>query len=783
MAYPPSVMTPPVEAPQAPAKKTRTRREVDAFLKEARDRFQQAQEADHKQRERELADLRFYAGDQWPDAVKRAREGQAASGGLPAVPPRPCLVINKELEPVRQVLNQERQSDFGLELVPADDFGGLTGPIDATEVELREGLTRRIQRESEAADARSWAFMRAVIAGRGYYGVMTRYVPGKTWDQEIFIQRFYDQGSVSLDPHHEQPDGSDAEWAFVGNDIPWEQYKAEFKSVAGADNEVCSADDGDFRTLSEQCPGWFTSSGTTRTCRVVDYYYMVRTVRTLALLPDGSVVWEDELPEDVTADDTREVIEKTIQWAKIDGTQILDETDWPGPDIPIIKVLGEELQPYDAERRVQGVVRPSRDSQEAYNAMVSKQVEMVALAPIPPIMLAEGQDAEHEAEWDASTTRTLGRLHYRQKDLEGQPAPPPFATPRDVPIQAVAISVQMFDEAIQTTSGVHDPSVGKADPSLKSGRALNAVIDQNTRGTSHYLDNLKRSMRYEGQIINGLLYAIYGRPGRLARLITGQGEPKAVLLHQPFAMQGEGQAARPVPTDPADPKAQRYTLTKDAQFNVVVKVTKAYTTRREEEASVVAELLSAAPALMTWFGDLFFKNQDGPGHDEMAERAKVMLDPKILAMLQAKVQGVPEMPPQVQAQLAQIPQMQQALQQMKQALDTDQAKQQAAVQMKTLDLAFQREKLQADNETKIAVAELGAKVDRLALFLEERGRLGTQAHEAGLEQMGHAHAMVQGQQELAAVSQQQIADQAQQMADQQHQQAMAAQATAPEGNA
>ena len=55
---------------------------------------------------------------------------------------------------------------MGIELIPADDFGEMAGPIDHTEIELREGLVRRIQRDSEAADARTWAFSRSAIAGR-----------------------------------------------------------------------------------------------------------------------------------------------------------------------------------------------------------------------------------------------------------------------------------------------------------------------------------------------------------------------------------------------------------------------------------------------------------------------------------------------------------------------------------------------------------------------------------------------------------------------------------------
>src|SRR5262252_2800597 len=82
-------------------------------------------DATKDQIERELSDIRFYNGEQWPNDVCTARKGQNASNGMPPVPARPCITVNKTREPVRQVLNQERQSDVGIELVPADDFGDL----------------------------------------------------------------------------------------------------------------------------------------------------------------------------------------------------------------------------------------------------------------------------------------------------------------------------------------------------------------------------------------------------------------------------------------------------------------------------------------------------------------------------------------------------------------------------------------------------------------------------------------------------------------------------------
>ena len=72
---------------------------------------------------------------------------------MPPVPARPVITVNKMREPIHQVQNEERLSDLAPQLVPADDFEALVGALDDTEIELREGLIRRIQRHAFDLDA------------------------------------------------------------------------------------------------------------------------------------------------------------------------------------------------------------------------------------------------------------------------------------------------------------------------------------------------------------------------------------------------------------------------------------------------------------------------------------------------------------------------------------------------------------------------------------------------------------------------------------------------------
>ena len=749
-----------------------TKPTVDMAL--ARSRVEQWIDTNQAQGQREKADLRMFADDQWPDDVRYARMGQQAQTGMPPIPARPCLTINKLREPVRQVTNQEREADIGVEVVPADDFGELGITLDDTEIRLREGLIRRIQRESDASDARSWAFERAVIAGRGYELVCTRRVSNlsitgpatpSAFDQEVYVHRIYDQSMVGLDPAHERPDGSDAEWGFVGSFLTWEAYKAQFPAAARRPNRVSSANTGEFSRIADDYPDWFVCDGETRACLVVDYYTLLRTTRAIVLVADGRVFWRDEAPDDAEIVDEYDVEHRQVYWAKIDGAndEPLEVTEWPGRYIPIVQFLGEEVQPYDDERRAQGMVRPGRDAQQGFNAMASKGVETVGYAPIPPWLVAEGQVAGYEAAWEVSNTRAVPYLTYKTKDLQQNVVGPPVRTPQSVDLTGIFTCLQMFDEAVKSTTGVPSVALGQqTDADLKSGKAIKALQQQAAAGTSNYMDNYRRSVRHEGKVVNDLLYPIYGRrPGRLARIVNGENEAETVTLGAPK-------------------DGKTHTLTPGASnANVVIKVTRNFDTRRDEIQTQIGELISAAPLLMTWFGDLWFKNQDGPGHEQMAERAKAMLDPKIQALLAQQAQASP-LPPEVQQQIAQLQgqlqQLQQQLQQAGQVIQTKQVEAQAEVQAAQvkqqaedararIDADVQLRIAEMDNATKLQLAEYAWRGQQMQAEIDARERqLGAQQqaasdhaarrHEVGMAAAGEARAQSASETERAAAAEQ-----------------------------
>jgi hypothetical protein len=169
--------------------------------------------------------------------------------------------------------------------------------------------------------------------------------------------------------------------------------------------------------------------------------------------------------------------------------------------------------------------------------------------------------------------------------------------------------------------------------------------------------------------------------------------------------------------------------------------------------------------------------QLGPVGDEIVD----LLDPPAPNGKDGK-----PIPPEMQALMGQVQQLHQQLQaaaqEIKQGTAKEQMKLEGQMAIERMKQEFEDRRAARDSETKITVAELGAKVDRLTLFLEERARLGMQQQEAHEAAKDRIHDVNMARH--AAATQAAAADQAHEQALEQGQQGvegqLAVQAAAPE---
>ena len=692
-----------------------------AVLNEARQRFTHTVDLLNDQMKRELDDLKFEF-DPWPEEVKKQRGGVTING-VP-VPPRPMLTIPTLDQPVQLLINQQKASHLGVQIHPVSEDAS-----DAT-AEVIQDLYRDIETKSRASLARDWAFERAVKCGRGAYRIDKVWAdedtdgPGLA-DQKIVITRILNQGAVYFDPMAQQPDFSDMQYCFVGGFMPFSQFKREFP-----DSKVASYDDQEFSSLGDSFQRWIASDDENeRSVRVMEYWRVVQQSRTKCLYrtPDGREVtgWKDELGDDVDIVFEREVAERTVEWFKLNGMEILDRQDWDGQYIPIVPVIGREAN-IDGLRRWTGVISPAKDAARLFNYGVSSAVETAALAPRQPWLIAEGQEEGHEQEFLQSSTRNFPYLRYKPTTLNGQPVAPPQRIAASADISSAIAIIHEARDYVHSATFAFEPTLGQVS-SQRSGKAVLALQQQSDVGNSNYLDNLTQiSMTYEAKVILDLIPRVYDRPGRVVQIRGKDDVTAQVMLNQPYVEHPA--TGRPMPVPPQMPVSnlppqgmpgpmlpgappmpggpmpapapkpvmKHYDLNK-GRYAVTVTVGKSYQTRLQAGSDQLGQLMQSDPALVPILSYYWAKFQDWPGHEEVAEDLKKMRPPQL--------QGGDDQSPQaLQQQLAQQAQMLSAvgsqLQDAMQKLQTDAIKQQAML-----------EKARLDNETRLQEAKLAAEKD------------------------------------------------------------------------
>jgi hypothetical protein len=702
----------------------------EKLLSQAKRHRKLAEAAWGKQREREKDDLRFQVPEeQWTEGMKAARRG-GIDGGV-VVPARPMLSISRLAQPIQMVVNQERAAHLGVSIQP------LSADAETETAAVLEGIYRRIERDSQAHIARSWAFARAAKCGMGAYRVNTAYedYSEDPMDQCITIERILHQEAVYFDPSASKPDFSDGNFAFVVQWMAVSDFKKQFP-----DAETTGDSAQDWASMLAEEPDWVKGAGEDAAVLVVEYFWKVKTFEDVTSPADKKK--------------TRKREKVTVKRALLTGWEVLEEGEWNGKFIPLIPVIGQELHPYDSERRWTGIIADAKDGQQMYNAAASNAVELGALEPKAPWVGYAEQFEGYEQEWQQSNTRNFPVLRHKLVMVGGSALPAPQRTQVDGGRLSVSMQLlQMADQAIQATTATYDPSLGRTSSREKSGKAIQALQQQGEEGNSHYMHNLADiSMNLEARVILDLIPAIYDRPGRIARTLSDEDKADAVMLNAPFVRDPETRRPMPQPQGPPmgtmppagmgpgamrpgmppqgigpgamppqgmmppppRPVVKHYDLRKGI-YSVAISIGKTRQSALQEGAEEIGQMLQAMPNLGPIILPTYLKFRDFPGAKELGEMLTKVRDKQFPGLGDDGEDGQPTVQ-QAQAEVAQLKQQLEMLgaqmQAAVKAIETEQVKTNATLQKAQMETQAGLQKAQLDNDAKIQVAKVKAESDQ-----------------------------------------------------------------------
>jgi hypothetical protein len=303
-----------------------------------------------------------------------------------------------------------------------------------------------------------------------------------------------------------------------------------------------------------------------------------------------------------------------------------------------------------------GIVRNAKDAQRMYNYWVSQEAEMLALAPKAPFVGYGGQFEGYEEKWKTANVQNWPYLEVNPDVTDGegrvlplpQRAQPPMASSGLLQAKAGA------SEDIKSSTGQYDASLGMHS-NERSGKAILARQKEGDTGTFHYMDNTARAVRYVTRQLIDIIPKIYDTE-RVARIIGEDGEVENVKFNP-----DQPEAVRKV-EDPTRPGVVTETIYNPSVgiYDAIAATGPGYATKREQSMEAMAQILQGNPELWAVAGDLFVKNMDWPGADQLAARLAKTVDPKLMAEEDTS--------PAFQAAQQQIQEMGQQLDQMHQMM-------------------------------------------------------------------------------------------------------------------
>lgn len=646
-------------------------------ISEAQEAFQEAEEHENENRREGRDDVRFgRLDDQWDhkDRLDRQIDG------------RPCLTINKLPAIMRQVTNDARQNRLSIAVHPVDSSG------DPETAEVLSGLIRNIEQASDAESAYDTALEHAVDRGRGFFKIDLQYARDDTFEQDIVISRVANPWSIYGDPASTAVDSSDWDTAFELDRMSKAAFKRRFKGKEA----VSFTDQADMRSETMEdsvtVAAWWTREPATR---------------TIVLLSNGDIVPLDRFEADLAAyqaegvsvvGSPRQVPTYRVKQRLLSGSEVLETVDWAGRFIPIIPVYGEEVNE-DGKRHWRSLIRGAKDAQRRYNVHISEATAQTLNQTKAPWVGAKGSFNSDAERWATSNVHHA-YLEYDPVNVNGVLAPPPQRVFPGGPAAAEIQAAMIAADDIKANTGLHDASMG-AQSNETSGRAIMARQREGDISTFHFPDNLKRAIRHAGVVLVDLIPKVYST-ARVLRVLGPEGDHEMVPVNQQFPQEVEG------PNGETSEVLRIYDLT-TGRYDVTVTAGPSFTSRREEAATQMIELIRAYPDAAPMIGDLLAKNLDWPGADEIAERLKKMLP----AQLQGESPEAQEAKAQMQKLAELVHQLQGDLAQAK----NDQAIKASEAETKAYEAETERLKVQGELELQARdqrISELEALVARLS---------------------------------------------------------------------
>src|SRR3982750_3592655 len=662
---------------------------------------------------------RYLAGDQWPESEKKAR-GDAA------------VVVNKLDSTVLLICNQVAQSLPGPKISRRDEEDS------ENTAEVLEGILRDIQYNSNAPDRYMRQLDYATGGNIGILRLYLAYVDPSSMDRELRIGDLADPQMCVLDPGATEPDKSDMRRFVLRQKITCKDYEQRYGKDPKKGYHEFSGTTQQFGVWYDLPEDWLW----------IAEDWIVEHDRKKLLRVNGKDIWEEELEKlQLIALQSGEVLQVEQEAWKmvprvtqriIDGAEVLETNDWPGSTIPFFPVINQERYVNGKARRKSNIT-DARSSQRLFNYIKSQQLLSFKNLPSSKFLVGRTAMAGHEQQYRDVNNPDITVLSFNEYDEAGKPLPAPLFQQYQMDVQNYSIALQQTEDDIRQLTRTPPAALGLQQSASESGKKVELLQQQSGMMNSHAAAGLNCAVESLYRAAIEVIPDVYNAQQAI-RIIGADDKANMVWVNQHL---------RPAAERRKDRRTGRVKMhdLSIGRYGVVASIGPDYQTKQQEAAERINELSRTFPQIVQEGPDIILQLLDlGPKADELIARVtpeKYKEQTDAPQNEQAMRQRLVQLDHACQA-------MEKRIQEMSQYIETDQAKQEAQLEIAQIQARTVLEKARLEIGGKMALEQLDARLDLMQKQLEQGHedyqQRAEHAHEIGMEAVKHAGSVLQAEQ-------------------------------------
>ena len=596
-------------------------------------------------------DMNFVLRDQWT-AVERSEFSRLF---------KPAMTFNKLYDATKKIAGEQRKNK------PDIIVRSLTGKATQEQINLRADLVRTISYQSQNDLVYQTAFRSALMMGFGAFQIVLDYETPNSFNQIIRYELISDPTRTIFDATALKPHKGDGNYCGRFYVFTKDEFFATYPFVT---NPVSYIDP--YMLLDFQ---WQTRD----TITVADYFVKEWYPFMLLKLEDGRNMTEEEFEEAMrnykeqkkitegfesgkiierekpTIKHRRQSQDYRIMHYRMIRNQIIDFSEWPSKQLPIIFVDGDSHF-LEGRQYCRSFIHEARDAQKCVNYFGSEIAAEVKNRRREQWIGTPDNIAGYEQDWRNPETQ-MGMLRAKPDPKTGQ-------LPQKMPPWDLSPAImQNFQRATQDIREI----LGFSETEALQGRDISgkARRERKLEGSMSayvFFDNMNQAVEQGGRVVNDLLPYIIGEEERTMILSKKDGKTDNVVVNQ---KQKDGSLKNTLGI---------------GDFDVEIDSGPSFAVQKEIALEFLQTTLQAQPQAFPLVADLWAKNLDVQFMPQIAERFKTLVPPEILAKEDGK-EAPPKQPnPQMMMMQAEI-----------------QGKQ-ADIQAKMKELQIKEQKLQLERE-------------------------------------------------------------------------------------